>query len=80
MTTRSSTRARPGRARLVAGGDAAGVDPSSYDAGNPTTDLAVKDRERTENASRELGVKETQDALAAVEQHALDVGRAPLSV
>lgn len=60
--------------------DAAGVDPASYDAEKPPAELADDDRVRIEDAARDLGARETQEALAAVEQQALDVCRMPLGV
>lgn len=60
--------------------DAAGVDPASYDAEQPPADLAEEDRRRIEDAARDLGAEDTQQALADVEQQALDVCRTALSL
>jgi len=59
---------------------AAGVDPASYDAEEPPARLGAGDRVRIEDAARGLGARETQEALAAVEQQALDVCQTPLSI
>ena len=59
--------------------DEAGVDPSSYDAESPPADLEQEDREDIEAAAREVGSEQTVTAMAAVEQHALDVCGTPLS-
>lgn len=65
--------------RLEAALDEAGVDPSSYDAEAPPADLDQADREDIEAAAREVGSERTVTAMAAVEQHALDVCGTPLS-
>ena len=59
--------------------DEADVDPSSYDAERPPPGLAERDRKAIEAAARELGSEATVDAMASVEQHALDVCGTPLS-
>lgn len=59
--------------------DEAGVDPSSYDAETPPTDLDDDDRSAIEAAARRLGSEQTVTAMAGVEQHALDVCGTPLS-
>lgn len=59
--------------------DEAGVDPSSYDAEAPPADLDQEDREDIEAAARHVGSERTVTAMAAVEQHALDVCGTPLS-
>lgn len=56
-----------------------GVDPSSYDAENPPADLDDEAREAIEAAARKVGSEQTVSAMAAVEQHALDVCGTPLS-
>ena len=56
-----------------------GVDPSSYDADEPPADLDEEGREAIEAAAREVGSEQTVTAMAAVEQHALDVCGTPLS-
>ena len=59
--------------------DEAGVDPSSYDAENPPADLDPEAREAIEGAARTVGSEQTVAAMAAVEQHSLDVCGTPLS-
>lgn len=56
-----------------------GVDPSSYAADAPPADLDDEAREAIEAAAREVGSEQTVTAMAAVEQHALDVCGTPLS-
>lgn len=56
-----------------------GVDPSSYSAESPPADLDAKDRAQIEAAARAVGSEQTVTAMAAVEQHALDVCGTPLS-
>jgi len=60
--------------------DEAGVDPAAYDAEQPPADLGASDRERIEQAARDLGSEQTQRALADLEQQALDVCGTPLVV
>jgi hypothetical protein len=60
--------------------DAAGVDPASYDAEDPPADLPTADRRAIASAARDLGARETQQALADLEQQALDVCKTPLVV
>jgi hypothetical protein len=60
--------------------DAAGVDPATYDAEDPPADLEPADRDRIEAAARDLGSEQTQQALADLEQQALDVCGTPLVV
>lgn len=55
------------------------VDPSDYDAEAPPAGLAEEARTEIESAAREVGSEETVRAMAAVEQHALDVCGTPLS-
>lgn len=59
--------------------DEAGVDPSSYDAAKPPADLDPERRKTIEGAARRVGSEQTVTAMAAVEQHALDVCGTPLS-
>jgi hypothetical protein len=59
--------------------DAHDVDPSTYRADEPPTGLAADAREEIEAAARAVGAQRTVDAMAAVEQHALDVCGTPLS-
>ena len=56
-----------------------GVEPSSYAADEPPADLDDQGREAIEAAAREVGAEQTVTAMAAVEQHALDVCGTPLS-
>jgi hypothetical protein len=59
--------------------DAAGVDPASYDPEVTPGDLAGDDRRAIEAAARDLGRRETVEAMGGVEQQALDVCGTPLS-
>ena len=59
--------------------DEASVDPSSYDAAKPPADLDPERRKTIEGAARTVGSEQTVTAMAAVEQHALDVCGTPLS-
>lgn len=56
-----------------------GVDASSYAADDPPDDLDAAGRREIEAAAREVGSERTVTAMAAVEQHALDVCGTPLS-
>ena len=56
-----------------------GVDPSSYASDEPPADLGDEARREIEAAAREVGSEQTVTAMAAVEQHALDVCGTPLS-
>ena len=56
-----------------------GVDPSSYSAEDPPADLDTEVRQDIEAAARKVGSEQTVTAMAAVEQHALDVCGTPLS-
>ena len=56
-----------------------GVDPSSYAADEPPADLDEEGRREIEAAARQVGSEQTVAAMAAVEQHALDVCGTPLS-
>lgn len=56
-----------------------GVDASSYAADEPPADLDDESRREIEAAAREVGSEQTVTAMAAVEQHALDVCGTPLS-
>ena len=56
-----------------------GVDPSSYAAADPPADLDDEGRAEIEAAARKVGSEQTVTAMAAVEQHALDVCGTPLS-
>ncbi len=56
-----------------------GVDPSSYAADAPPADLDAEGRAAIEAAARAVGSEQTVAAMAAVEQHALDVCGTPLS-
>ena len=59
--------------------DAHDVDPSTYRADEPPAGLDADAREEIEAAARAVGADHTVDAMAAVEQHALDVCGTPLS-
>lgn len=59
--------------------DAHDVDPSTYRADKPPAGLGADAREEIEAAARAVGAQRTVDAMAAVEQHALDVCGTPLS-
>ncbi len=56
-----------------------GVDVSTYSGDAPPSDLEAKAREDIEAAARSVGSEQTVAAMAAVEQHALDVCGTPLS-
>ena len=56
-----------------------GVDPSSYAADDPPADLDDEGRQEIEAAARAVGSEQTVAAMAAVEQHALDVCGTPLA-
>jgi hypothetical protein len=56
-----------------------GVDVSTYSAEEPPPDLEKGAREEIEAAARTVGSEQTVEAMAAVEQHALDVCGTPLS-
>jgi hypothetical protein len=56
-----------------------GVDPSTYAADDTPADLDDAARKDIEAAARKVGSEQTVDAMAAVEQHALDVCGTPLS-
>jgi hypothetical protein len=55
------------------------LDPSDYDAESPPSGLDEGARAEIEAAAREVGSEQTVRAMAAVEQHALDVCGTPLS-
>lgn len=57
----------------------AGVDPATYSADDPPADLDDGARGAIEAAARQVGSEQTVAAMAAVEQHALDVCGTPLS-
>ena len=59
--------------------DAAGVDPAAYDPEVTPGDLPDGDRRAIEAAARDLGQRETVEAMGGVEQQALDVCGTPLS-
>jgi hypothetical protein len=56
-----------------------GVDPSTYSAEKPPAGLDDAARQDIEAAARKVGSEQTVTAMAAVEQHALDVCGTPLS-
>jgi hypothetical protein len=55
------------------------VDASTYSATQPPADLDDPTRKKIEAAAREVGSERTVEAMAAVEQHALDVCGTALS-
>ncbi|GAB3039504.1 hypothetical protein GCM10011376_33000 [Nocardioides flavus (ex Wang et al. 2016)] len=55
------------------------VDPSDYSADTPPGRLDDAARAEIEAAARDVGSEQAIDAMAAVEQHALDVCGTPLS-
>ncbi|MCF6377664.1 hypothetical protein L2K70_08610 [Nocardioides KLBMP 9356] len=55
------------------------VDASSYSSDDPPADLDATGRAEIEAAARKVGSERTVTAMAAVEQHALDVCGTPLS-
>jgi hypothetical protein len=55
------------------------VDPSSYTAEEPPPGLSQAARDEIEVAARAVGSERTVEAMAAVEQQALDVCGTPLS-
>lgn len=55
------------------------LDPSDYDAESPPSGLDEEARSEIEAAARQVGSEQTVRAMAAVEQHALDVCGTPLS-
>ncbi|WP_107774513.1 hypothetical protein [Nocardioides sediminis] len=59
--------------------DDAGVDPGSYDPRVTPDELAAEDRKAIEAAARALGEARTVEAMAGIEQQALDVCGTPLS-
>ncbi|WP_210652020.1 hypothetical protein [Nocardioides sp. SYSU D00065] len=56
-----------------------GVDPSAYSASKPPAGVDDEARAAIESAAREVGSERTVTAMAALEQHALDVCGTPLS-
>ena len=68
--------------RLTARRDAvedAGIEPADYDPASPPADLAADDRRAIEKAAADLGEPATVEAMAGIEQQALDVCKTPLS-
>lgn len=59
--------------------DEAGVDPASYDPAVTPDELPAEDRKAIEAAARDLGEARTVEAMAGIEQQALDVCGTPLS-
>lgn len=55
------------------------IDPSTYSAAQPPVDLDDSAREEIEAAARTVGSRQTVEAMAAIEQHSLDVCGTPLS-
>ena len=64
---------------LEAALDEAGVDPSTYDPETTLETLPAEQRRAIEGAARDLGDDATVQAMAGLEQQALDVCRMPLS-
>lgn len=64
---------------LEAAVEDAGIDPATYDADDPPTDLDADRRAAIEGAARELGGEATVGAMGRLEQQALDVCHTPLS-
>jgi hypothetical protein len=60
--------------------DDAGVDPASYDPGQPPAGLSAADRTRIRSAAAQLAAADTQQALANVQQEVLDVCHTPLEL
>jgi hypothetical protein len=60
--------------------DGAGVDPSSYDPGQPPAGLSTEERARIRSAAAQLAAADTQQALANVQQEVLDVCHTPLEL
>lgn len=58
----------------------AGVDAASYNPEKPPEGVTVEQQEAIALAASEVGSRETQDALAGVEQQARDVCQTPLSL
>jgi hypothetical protein len=56
----------------------AGVDPATYDAAKPPSDLTDEQRDTIERAAAELLNPRTEEAVAAVDQQARDVCGTPL--
>lgn len=56
----------------------AGIDPATYDPGE-LKDLSQQDRQAVTAAARALGEPTTREAMAGIEQQALDVCGTPLS-
>lgn len=57
----------------------AGVDPSTYDPKEPPEGLSRAERTAIRGAARDLGAPETAEAMAGIEQQALDVCKTPLA-
>lgn len=65
---------------LVDALDDAGIDPASYDRGEPPSGVSEDEQARIETAARELAAATTVEALAGVEQQARDVCQTPLTL
>lgn len=57
----------------------AGVEPSDYDPETTPNELADDHRQAVESAARDLGDVGTVEAMAGIEQQALDVCKVPLT-
>lgn len=60
--------------------DAAGIDPATYDRGNPPSGLSSSDRAAIDAAATELGSGTTLRALQDLDQQARDVCKTPLTL
>ena len=58
--------------------DDAGVDPGDFDGGKPPAGLSKDDRQAIARAADEVGSRNTEVALAGVQQQALDVCKTQL--
>ena len=67
------------RSRLIVLAGPTAVGKGTVAADDPPADLDAGAREDIEDAAREVGSEQTVTAMAAVEQHALDVCGTPLS-
>lgn len=58
--------------------DDAGVDPEDFDGGKPPAGVSKQEQETIARAATEIGSQQTQEALAGVQQQALDVCKTEL--
>lgn len=59
--------------------DEAGVDPATYDPKTTLKTLTLEQRRAITGAARDLGDEATHQAMAGIEQQALDVCKTPLT-